>query len=95
MILYVAVKRFMITKKSVVEIQNLVVNLKSLPVKLNPDYQSKGTMLKTTKWLRGQIILPRLIKKNIRKSSGLGSSKSTISSRQFNPVSVKGSYGIF
>ena len=53
----------MITKKSVVEIQNLVVNLKSLPVKLNPDYQSKGTMLKTTKWLHDQIILPRLIKK--------------------------------
>ena len=34
---YLVVKKFVITKNSVVKIQNLVVNHKSRPVKPNPD----------------------------------------------------------
>ena len=36
--IYLVVKRFMITKNSVVKIQNLVVNHESWPVKSNPDH---------------------------------------------------------
>ena len=37
---YLVMKKFMITKNSVREIQNLVANYKSQPVKPNPDLYS-------------------------------------------------------